>query len=269
MPLATLLSRLVPIMDGFVHYGNPFGIAFKRAFAKDGLITITDRSTQVVVSAKVRSYQMFGETWYNGDYDVPGCPLRYDDCVIDIGANQGFYSCYAASQGARVSAFEPFPESWSRLCSNVERNGFSTKVKIENVAVSAMAGKATLLSSDFLGGGANTIVKDHALSVGGDFRPSVEVRTVTLDAILTDISGTVRVCKMDCEGSEYDILSTLSSPRRIDAFAIEFHPGAYSVRDLVATLSSWGSHQVSFAKKGNLLYAVRNDVLSEHADSCR
>jgi len=269
MPLVTLLSRLVPILDGFVHYGNPLDIAFKRAFAKNGLVTILDRNTKVVVSAKVRSYQMFGETWYNHDYDVPGCPLRNDDYVIDIGANQGFYSCYAASQGARVSAFEPFPESWARLCANVERNGFAPRVKTSNVAVSAASGKATLLSSEFLGGGANTIVKDHALSVGEDFTPSLEVTTVTLDAILADIAGAIRICKMDCEGSEYNILRSFSKPSRIDSFAIEFHPGAYSVRDLVEVISSWGTHQVSFAKKGNILYAVRNEIVCQHADSCQ
>src|ERR1035438_5642821 len=96
------LSRLIPVLDGFVHYGNPIYIAFKRVFAENGLMRISDRQTGVTVTAAVKSYQMFGETWYNHDYDVPGCALRPHDSVIDIGANQGFFSCYAASKGARV-----------------------------------------------------------------------------------------------------------------------------------------------------------------------
>ncbi len=268
MPFFNLLSRLIPIVDGFVHYGNPLEIALKRAFAKNGVMTISDRHTNVAVSAAVRSYQMFGETWYNRDYDVPGCLLRSGDCVIDIGANQGFYSCYAASKGARVYAFEPFPESWTRLCANLERNGFTSRVQASNVAVSAAPGKATLLSSNFLGGGANTINANHARSVGGEFTPSVEVETVTLDSIVKNIGGTIRVCKMDCEGSEYDILRTFSDPMRVDSFAIEFHPGAYPLRELIAVMTSWGTHHVSFAKKGNILYGVRNDVVCQYADSC-
>lgn len=67
------LSRLIPVLDGLIHYGNPFHIAYMRAFRKNGLMTISDRQTGVTLAANVKSYQMFGETWYNHDYDVPGC----------------------------------------------------------------------------------------------------------------------------------------------------------------------------------------------------
>jgi FkbM family methyltransferase len=263
------LSRLIPIIEGFAHYANPLHIAQRRLFAREGLMTISDRNTGVTVKAEVRSYQMFGETWYNHDYDVPSCPLRPEDSVIDIGANQGFFSCYAASQRAHVWAFEPSPQSCSRLRTNVERNGFSSRVTISETAVSAMAGKATLLCSDFLGGGANTVVEAHARTLGKDFKETVEVDVLSIDAVIAGIPGRIRLCKMDCEGSELNIVRGISDPSRIDSLALEFHPGAYRLGDLVQAVAAWGTHQVSFSKTAYVMYAVRTQVLSEYADSCR
>jgi precorrin-6B methylase 2 len=46
------------------------------------------------------------------------------DIVVDIGANIGTVSLYAAKLcGAeRVLSFEPFPDNYGRLCKNVEQN---------------------------------------------------------------------------------------------------------------------------------------------------
>ena len=53
------------------------------------------------------------------DYDVPRMQIRPNDIVVDIGANQGVFTCYAAYHGARVYAFEPFPQSFETLQENV------------------------------------------------------------------------------------------------------------------------------------------------------
>ena len=53
----------------------------------------------------------------------------------DVGANQGFFTCYAASKGATVYAFEPVPASYERLIQNVERNGFTDRVVAVRCAI--------------------------------------------------------------------------------------------------------------------------------------
>jgi FkbM family methyltransferase len=267
MPHLSHWSRLVPVVQGFANYGNPFRIAIKRKFTGNGLMTITDRSTGVTVDAAINSYQMFGETWYNRDYDVPGCPLRKDDTAIDIGANQGFFSCYAASKGARVHAFEPFPENCRRLRANVDHNGFSSRTVIRQAAVSGDSGTATLLCSDFLGGGGNTLIEAHAKGNNHDIKQSIQVEKVSISDVLNQIQGQIRLCKMDCEGSEIDIVRTLSSPDRIDSFAVEFHPQAYPIRELIGTMRAWGTHQVSFSKTAAVIYAVRNEILFQYGES--
>jgi FkbM family methyltransferase len=261
------LSRLIRALEGLVHYGNPWHVALKRAFAKTGLMTISDRQSGVTVTASVKSSHMFSSTWFSRDYDVPSCPLRAGDWVVDIGANQGFFSCYAASKGASVHAFEPTPESFGRLRANVERNGYSSSVKVFQKAVSRSTGVAHLWCSDYLGGGSNTIVENHLAAIPEEIEGKIEVDTVAIDSVLAEIPGRIRLCKIDCEGAEYEILSALSDSSRIDSLAIEFHPCAYRLRDFVAIIMNWGTHQVSFGRENHMLYAVRNEILSEYADT--
>jgi hypothetical protein len=94
----------------------------------------------------------------------------------------------------------------------------------------------------------------------------IEVETVSIDSVLSSIPERIRLCKIDCEGAEHEILAALSDPSRVDSFAIEFHPCAYRLRDFVAVMVNWGTHQVSFGGQ-HMLYAVRNEILSEYADS--
>jgi len=262
-----LLDELIRILSGFAKYGNPVHVALKRKFSKNGVMTISDRRTGVTVTAAVKSSHIFGEIWHTHDYDVPGCPVRPGDCVIDIGANQGFFSCYAALKGAKVYAFEPFPESFGRLQQNVERNGFSSQVIPSRMAVSSSNGNATFWFTDYLGGGVNTLFPSFLETLPVRAKSRIEVDTVSIDSVLSKISGQVRLCKIDCEGAEFGILKNLSNPSRIDSFAIEYHRNVYRVRDLVAVMLNWGTHQIAFGKSSPLLYAVRDEILCEHADS--
>ena len=99
-----VLSQIVRVLNGLINYGNPVQVVLARTFSKAGLVTISDRKSGVTVIAACKSSHMFGSTWFTHDYDVPGCPLRPADCVIDIGANQGFF---LAMQHRKVPAFTP------------------------------------------------------------------------------------------------------------------------------------------------------------------
>ena len=56
--------------------------------------------------------------------------LRDNDVFMDIGANIGLYSLYAAklSPSCTVFSFEPEAQNYSRLCNNIVLNGVSNIV---------------------------------------------------------------------------------------------------------------------------------------------
>ncbi|MFZ0820068.1 MAG: FkbM family methyltransferase [Candidatus Acidiferrales bacterium] len=210
---------------------------------------IVDRETGIRCRTKVASYNLFVGVWYKREYAVPHIPIRRGDVVLDIGANQGFFACLAAHLGARVYAFEPDPESFERLLSNVELNGFSESVVAKPWAISDHAGSADLLVSKELGGAMSTIVPGFSEKTGMHLARTVSVPCHTLSEVFDLFSlSRVRLCKMDVEGSELAILRSLS-PAHIsttDSFAMEVHPQAYPVQELLGLLSAWGTHQISF-----------------------
>ena len=59
-----------------------------------------DRQTGVRCPFPQAAFHMLSSIWYEHDYDIPDMPIREGDVVIDIGANHGFFACYAASKGA-------------------------------------------------------------------------------------------------------------------------------------------------------------------------
>jgi len=263
--VVSLASRLVPALAGVANYGNPFEILLCRLFMRAGEMTLVDRKTKITVKAKRRSYQMFGETWYNHDYDVQGCPVHENDVVVDIGANQGFFTCYMAQKGARVYAVEPNPETFEVLGRNIARNRFNDRVTARCVAVAGFEGDTELFCSSFLDGGTDTIVPSHAQAItsSGDAVKRVPVKVTRLSSLVS-ADTKVRLLKIDCEGAELEILKDLKNPERFDSIAIEYHPDAYPVGSLLKTIMEFGTHQV-YMQSRQIIHAIRTNVLLEYA----
>ncbi|MDX2097116.1 MAG: FkbM family methyltransferase [Leptolyngbyaceae cyanobacterium bins.59] len=251
MRLSQRVLRILFRLSRFwLHYGNPLTVLYKRHLVKEGMMTAIDRASGIACACRISSFQMFGEVWYNRDYDVPHFPIRPGDVVVDIGANQGFFACYAAHHQAKVYAFEPFPESLQTLKANLERNGLGDRVIAEPWAIGAREGTVKLFYGNDIGGGMNTTQPDFVQITQMDCQGNLEVPCYTLPQVIEKFGlERIRLCKLDCEGSELDILKQLGPEqlRRIDAFVLEYHPG-YELADLMQLLLSWGTHQVSFAE---------------------
>lgn len=252
----------------WLNYGNPVHIWFKRYFDKNGRMIVVDRHTGIRCNCTVASYQMFGETWYNKDYDIPHFPIRPDDVVIDIGANQGFFTCYAAYQGAKVYAFEPCLSSFQTMIENLEINNLSSQVVANPWAISGQNGFIELFSTDGLGGGMNTTQFEFVAQANLQVIEKYKVECFNLSYIIKEFGlNKIRLCKIDCEGAELEILKQLdlSVLSKIDAFVLEYHP-AYPLENLLQLLMGWKTHQISFAEDNphcprNILRLVANHVL--------
>lgn len=144
--------------------------------------------------------------------------------VIDIGANIGLFSLYAARQGAKkVYAFEPNHQAYLTLCKSIESNKLDDVIIPFNLAVSSKDNDVVLIpkaSSPY------NVIKSRSEVVAVDNFD--EIKTISLSTILA--SNNIQSCdllKMDCEGAEYDILFNLSGEvfSKIDNIRLEHHKG--------------------------------------------
>jgi FkbM family methyltransferase len=139
--------------------------------------------------------------------------------VLDIGAHVGSFSVAitAAVDGARCVAYEPSSWVFPYLARNVEANGLADRVVLVNGAVAGAEGELW-----FPG--------DRVATEGG--KAPQRVHAVTFDDAVLRAGGSVDLVKMDCEGSEYDIVAASSTAAWVGvrALVIELHPAPRDVR---------------------------------------
>jgi len=173
------------------------------------------------------------------DYGV----IEKGSIVIDIGANIGMFSLFAAYMGAeKIFAFEPNKAAYEYLLQNVRENGLESIIIPINLAVT---------DND------NTTVKiPIAYSpqnktqswIDEDLRSEFElVNTISLVGILKKYSIThVDMLKLDCEGAEYEIIPTAkaSTFSKIKNIRMEYHQGP--VDALVSHLKGYSFNVTHF-----------------------
>ena len=156
-------------------------------------------------------------------YGIERLAFAPGDIAVDIGGNQGVVSIYLAKKhpGLRVFLYEPVPDSL-RLCRrNIEANGV-TNVTVVPKAVTADGRTLTLAARrDFLGGAS---AHYDGARVAGAGHVQYTAESVTLDQLF-ETHGITRckLLKIDCEGSEHEILRAASVLGRVENLSGEFH----------------------------------------------
>ncbi len=156
------------------------------------------------------------------EYQLRGFEMKPRGTVIDIGGHIGSFSLVAAKRykAAKVFVYEPDHENIIQLSKNLILNHISN---VEAVC-SAVAGSSgrKVLYKDSLNSAKNSLVRATA--------HSFSVPTVTLGDIFSDKKITVcDFLKLDCEGSEYEILfgADSSTLKKIRMIAMEVHTPKY------------------------------------------
>jgi len=162
------------------------------------------------------------EVCVDREYDVASGGLENGWTVLDVGAGFGAFAVHVAATRpqSNVYAFEPSPQSFALLQRNLQLNGVGN-VQVFDRAVGRANGSAWLRVSD---GEPLT----SALTTG-PVQGSVAVEQWTLGEALDRI-GVARCdfLKMDCEGSEFDILRSTPGDvlARVDRMCFEYHDDA-------------------------------------------
>jgi len=189
-------------------------------------------------------------------------------CVIDVGANVGYYSLLAAFRvgpDGEVWAFEPEPANFRLLAANVALNG-CTQIALMQAAVGACRQTMPLRI-------APTNLGDHRLALGpmpADARMSIDVEVVSLDDCVPDYD--VHVVKIDTQGTELEVLAGM---RRLIArnrdrllLLIELSPGLLadagrSVDDYATTLTALGARVFTVRRDGDALHITAERSVTE------
>ena len=134
-----------------------------------------------------------------------------DDVLVDIGANVGMYTIWAAkTRGVRVFAFEPEAQNYGLLNRNVHANGLDGLVRAYCVALSDASGFDALYLSD-LGVGGSCHSYGAALDFNNQPRRASFAQgsvAVTLDEMVE--RGAVPVpqhVKIDVDGLEHKVIA--------------------------------------------------------------
>jgi len=143
--------------------------------------------------------------------------LRPGDLFIDVGANVGTYTIWAAELGAEVIALEPAADTFALLQENITLNGY--QVTAVRAAAGGHCGTARLTAGRDAG---------NRLDPAGP----EETPLVTIDSLIGDrhVAG----LKVDVEGFEADVLRGCAralAERRIGLIQLEWNETSRSASD--------------------------------------
>lgn len=155
-------------------------------------------------------------------YELTEVPFLPGEVAIDVGAHVGVFSTYLAKQHPAITiyAFEPVPPNFALLVRNLERNHVPNVVPV-NMALTADGRSIDMaVHLGLNSGGASA----HRESLDVERHRRFTMESVTLDDALDELGvDRVKLLKIDCEGSEHEILTAAESLRRVEYLRGEFH----------------------------------------------
>ena len=128
--------------------------------------------------------------------------------LIDVGANIGIYSLYAATVNNSISVFsvEPVPDTFRELNANIELNKKTNQISTFMVALSYESGSGTLKNVDPRLGSSGAQIQ---IVASGD---NASTKVLSGDRLLKDEwkkrdHGKKVMIKIDTDGNELDVLN--------------------------------------------------------------
>jgi len=140
--------------------------------------------------------------------------------IVDIGANLGCFAVYAAQRcpEAKIYCFEPEQSNFAALRRNIAINGLTDRVSAYPYAVASESGRRDLAVT------AESLVNSFHIIPAGSGRATVSCTTLN-EIFHTHNLETIDLLKLNCEGTEYEILETCKPDdlARIANIRLEYH----------------------------------------------
>jgi len=122
---------------------------------------------------------------------------------LDIGANMGFYSLALSmeNKSLKTISFEPLPKVFNVFEKNIILNSLTDRIAVKNIALGYEKDNLTMFIPKFTGSGGASLKDLHPEEGVSDL---ITVPIDVLDSQL--IEGEVDLVKIDCEGSELNVI---------------------------------------------------------------
>lgn len=142
--------------------------------------------------------------------------------VLDIGGHIGGFTVYAAHKGATsVVTVEPLPRNFKLLKANTS--------KYKNCKCLKGAAVRKLGTTRWIVSGAMRSTNENANFGNNDLReepssrgvPSIQVKSYKFKKLVDDLDP--HIIKMDCEGSEYELLKNFIINPSLEMLLVEIH----------------------------------------------
>lgn len=220
------ISRYVRLLN---HIANPAEYIIRRGERHRRDLAFTTKPLPLRFNVSAALYQVFKEIFMADVYEMDTLvkTLPAQPVIIDIGANAGFFDILLLSKidDATIYAYEPMPANVKSLRATLHKNPRLQKsVRLFQMAVTGQPlekldlfaepeENAQVVASMFAGFNENNTQK-------------ITVPCITLTTVIESNNLlSIDLLKLDCEGSEYDILYHTDPDliRRIGKMVIEVH----------------------------------------------
>lgn len=182
------------------------------------------------------------------EYRFKDIDFKEGDIVIDIGGNIGMVSIYLAKKFPflKIYAYEPVVQNYESFLHNIKLNNIPDgTIIVENKAVTGNGRDISMLINPTNSGGCaiSDIIEDGYIFQ----EKNSKIKSTTLDEIFkTHNIKDLRLLKLDCEGSEYEIMQNtdVNTLKKIKSLRGEFHSnkgvkGKYNIKKLYNYVSKY------------------------------
>jgi FkbM family methyltransferase len=251
------------ILDSYLNMCKLAEMEAVKFYKKDGCIIAAFPYLTVEVQTAEDIY-ILKEIYLNKEY---GFFFNEKSIVVDIGLNVGFASLFFALNPnvAQVYSYEPFKPTIEQARKNISMNAdLEKKITIHNFGLDAddnsLEVEYSYEQKGRVGIHGVALVKDDNKKIENQ---KIELRNIVneLERIIALHPGMPLICKIDCEGAEYNIFKAfeqISIPPAVKIILMEWHEKGVAPllkileRDGFKAISSFSDNQ-----KVGMLYAFR------------
>jgi FkbM family methyltransferase len=164
--------------------------------------------------------EVVAEELHQDYYAIDSINFEANDVVVDIGGHVGLFAIYLGLRFPEIliHSFEPFPENYELFRHNLTLNPGVSNVRLHHFALSQDGRELEMVTNPTNSGGAT------CYSTTLTCRPSGLIPSLTLDQVFEFFGiKTCKLLKIDCEGSEHEILLSTRVLPRVEHLSGEVH----------------------------------------------